>query len=403
MSKYVIDSSTLTSIGNAIREKDGTTAAILVSNFPARIKAIETGGGTELPRKAYYIEGDCSYMFRYGHWDWFVETFGDKIVTYDYVNTTGITNASNMFLNSGLKSIPFEINLRQASSSSNFNMANMFKDCVELRTAPIIKFTTDIAPPTSSSAGTVQLGSLFSGCNDLREIDNDFFNRLFTEEYAQGAVNQTGANSARGSMFYNCYSLRKLPDLHRAMTGGTGSYNLYQYLANYCRCLDEVVNLPVHPSNSTTSNMFASTVSDCCRLKRFTFEMQADGSPYVRTWKNQNIYLARNCGYGGPDLQNILTKYNTGLTTATKIYDDESYQRFKDNENAWAYSADYSRYNHDSAVETINSLPDCSSGSGNTVTFYGTSGAKTDGGAVNTLTEEEIAVAVAKGWTVTLT
>jgi hypothetical protein len=63
---------------------------------------------------------------------------------------------------------------------------------------------------------------------------------------------------------------------------------------------------------------------------------------------------------------------------------------------------EYSRYNHDSAVETINSLPDVSAGSGNTIKFEGAAGSLTDGGAINTLTEEEIAVATAKGWTVTL-
>lgn len=64
-------------------------------------------------------------------------------------------------------------------------------------------------------------------------------------------------------------------------------------------------------------------------------------------------------------------------------------------------------YNHDSAVETINSLPDtsaylASAGGTNTIKFKGDSGSATDGGAINTLTEEEIAVATAKGWTVTL-
>jgi hypothetical protein len=65
----------------------------------------------------------------------------------------------------------------------------------------------------------------------------------------------------------------------------------------------------------------------------------------------------------------------------------------------------YSRYNHDSAVNTINSLPDTSAylataGGTNTIKFKGNAGSKTDGGAINTLTAEEIAVATAKGWTV---
>ena len=65
----------------------------------------------------------------------------------------------------------------------------------------------------------------------------------------------------------------------------------------------------------------------------------------------------------------------------------------------------YSRYNHDSAVETINSLPNTYPAIGqpkNTIKFKGTAGSATNGGAINTLTEEEIAIAVSKNWTVAL-
>lgn len=74
--------------------------------------------------------------------------------------------------------------------------------------------------------------------------------------------------------------------------------------------------------------------------------------------------------------------------------------------DSWTTQREYSRYNHDSAVRTINSLPDTSeyletAGGSNTICFKGDAGSLTDGGAINTLTEEEIAVAAAKGWTIT--
>ena len=52
-------------------------------------------------------------------------------------------------------------------------------------------------------------------------------------------------------------------------------------------------------------------------------------------------------------------------------------------------------------------MPDTSAylaanGGTNTIKFKGESGSATDGGAINTLTAEEIAVATAKGWTVSL-
>ena len=43
MAKYSIEDTTLTSIGDAIRAKEGSTGAIPVSDIPSRIAAIQTG------------------------------------------------------------------------------------------------------------------------------------------------------------------------------------------------------------------------------------------------------------------------------------------------------------------------------------------------------------------------
>lgn len=43
MSKYSIEDTTLTGIGDAIRAKEGSTGAIPVSDIPSRIAAIQTG------------------------------------------------------------------------------------------------------------------------------------------------------------------------------------------------------------------------------------------------------------------------------------------------------------------------------------------------------------------------
>ena len=98
-------------------------------------------------------------------------------------------------------------------------------------------------------------------------------------------------------------------------------------------------------------------------------------------------------------------KLNNGITADKFVNDDASYQALKNDPDWFANIPKYSRYNHDSAVETINSLPDTSAylataGGTNTIEFRGDSGSATDGGAINTMTEEEIAVAAAKGWTV---
>ena len=108
-------------------------------------------------------------------------------------------------------------------------------------------------------------------------------------------------------------------------------------------------------------------------------------------------------GYSHSDAYN----YRPNGTSKNLIKDDITYQTFKDDPNTWTGKLEYAFYNHDSAVETINSLPDTSAfltekGGTNTIKFTGKAGSKTDGGAINTMTAEEIAVAAAKGWTVTL-
>ena len=77
----------------------------------------------------------------------------------------------------------------------------------------------------------------------------------------------------------------------------------------------------------------------------------------------------------------------------------------KDDPDWYTVKTQYSRYNHDSAVATINSLPDTSAyltanGGTNTIKFENYNGNATDGGGIDALTEEEIAVAAAKGWTI---
>ena len=94
--------------------------------------------------------------------------------------------------------------------------------------------------------------------------------------------------------------------------------------------------------------------------------------------------------------------------TNKRVENDTTYAALKNTDDWWSSDINYSRYNHNSAVETINSLPNTkpyldANGGTNTIIFKGNAGAKTDGGAINTLTDAEIAVATAKGWTVSFT
>lgn len=391
MAKVFIEESTLTKIGNSIRNKTGKTDLIDPAVMDVEIDSIETGGSIELPEEAFSITGDCQYRFTYNSWNWFVDMFGDK------VNTTGINKTYQMFANSDkLTKIPFTLNITNCS-----NLGYTFDGCRLLRECPKIRGTI------SWSTSTV-LNELAGNCGNIRDLD-DLFEPSMLDGYSNVKVTSQ-YSCPRPFNLKGCYSLRKVPvwwykfNLNPESTvAPAATYCLYQYSFQYCYALDEAMNIPVWRFNGTqTSNMFTYAFAHCYRLENLTFETQADGAPYVANWKSQVLDLSNSLGYTTSFME-VTKNYNSGITTDKEVKDDTTYQSLKNDPDWFATKIEYSRYNHDSAVATINSLPDTSAAGGtNTIKFKGTSGSLTDGGAINTLTEEEIAVATAKGWTVTL-
>lgn len=396
MSKYVIDNETLVSIGDAIREKAGTTDAMTPAEMVTAIAAITTGGsddcnGRHIPDEALTITGECGYKFAYDGWTWFIDEVGDKITTTD------ILGAGYMFYNSTCKDIPFEINLRSGAGAGN-----MFNGAKNLET---IKAINNFSPGGNMDA-------MFTNCNRLRYLP-EFKNMNLSAMHANNYGNATG-------MFNGCWSLRSIPEdfLKEVYSNANGYY--YSNFSNgftNCYVLDELRGLR-GSTNTMTSNMFSSTFNNCHRLKDIIFATQEDGSPYVHNWKSQVIDLASysigyypmtssEAGNAANFTVTRITEYNSGITGDKRVYNDETYEALKNDPDWFSVLASYSRYNHDSAVNTINSLPDtsaylASAGGSNTIKFQGNCGAKTDGGAISNLTEEEIAVATAKGWTVAL-
>lgn len=337
--------------------------------------------------------GDCSYIDYYGKWDWFIDKYEDKITTKD------ITNSAFMFRGSNLSEIPFQINIKDAG-----DLNTMFSTCTYLVVCPKIRGTIKWTYQTS-------LEYVLSNNYHLRDVEE-----LFTSEMLDGfsTVKVTGQYSTpRPCNLTGMNSLRKIPSwwYKQKINEESTSYPSTGYSLKVadCHSLDEIPNVPVWKCVAAqTSNMFAGypkCFQECNRAKLITFETNDDGSPHVTEWKSQVIDLTQYVGY--TNTARRMTEYNSGITADKEVKDDTTYQALKDDPDWFTVDMNYSRYNHDSAVETINSLPDTSAylataGGTNTIKFTGAAGSKTDGGAINTLTEEEIAVATAKGWTVTL-
>ena len=129
-------------------------------------------------------------------------------------------------------------------------------------------------------------------------------------------------------------------------------------------------------------------------MRKFIFAPPPTGNEAV-LWNHQTIHF--------PDWQ---TGYTPRASGSKVIYNDQTYNLYKNDPDARVQTLESSCYNHGAALETIKSLPYTQfvdipdSELQNVIKFYGKSGEKTDGGAINTLTTAEIAIATNKNWTV---
>ena len=377
----------LSAIGDAIREKTGKENLLTLNQMPEEIRGISGGGGGEI--EPIVLSGDCSYAcsgFLSGE---LIKLYGNKILTND------ISSMIAMFYkNKTIVDIPFIIN----TSSTWYSCEDMFGNATNLKKAPKIKGTHNLQ--TSEYYNDISIRRMFTKCYSLQEFPDNFFKDMCGEEYWASTESY---NSNRAFLFDNCVSLRKSPKgLEYLLNSANSRNHLYYNLFNNCYILEEI-ELPVKDI-SLSANTLNSICTNCFRLTHFKFQTNENGSPKViTTWTKAQTLDLRLMGRAGYDY--YITDYTQyhGIGLEKKVYDNASYQALKNDPDWWANDLYYARYNHDSAVETINTLPDVSAtGVAHTVLFTGDCGLYTDGGPIKNLTEEEIAVATNRGWTISI-
>ena len=300
----------------------------------------------------------------------------------------------------------------------------VFVGCINL------KKIFDISPFAEQGSSLNSFGSLVTGCYSLEQED---IQKLLNSIYYYQKTSQP-----QGALIGANYMLKEI-DLSKneTMLGGSG-ISWVQGVGSQ-PTLQKITSFKVATKGAASSQIWDSNYwSEMYMLSSFVFPLEENGSPFKAKLKNQNLDFSTEKGYrdgyivgldeqvykygyvnkqhniyfGEPNEQKTFTveeikaKYND-----VKQFNDwhscgSSYFKVTYNDKQYNPSILTARYNHDSAVETLNSLPDTSeylatAGGTNTIKFKGVQGALTDGGAINTLTEEEIAVATAKGWTVT--
>ena len=374
MANVLVNDTSLTAIGNAIREKNGETTLYKPAEMATAITNLPSGGGGS--PDPIVITGNADNYCAYSKLALeYIRLYGNTITTEN------ITSASEMFNNYRGETIPFALNY---DPNANVTLFRCFQDCVNLKSLPIMN---NLVPS--------ELRYAFAGCQFLTNIDN-FVNSINWTKIA--------GNLSSSFLFLDCARLQSIPISlfnNIALKQSNISYSwVYWYRSfNGCNSLKELKNLPIPSSTTFNSNSFVSAFSGCDSLRALTFATD-NGSPYIVNWKKQTIDLT----YIGYDASHHGLAY---FDRDKEVSDAETYNALKNDPDWWSMNIAYSRYNHNSAVATINSLPDtsaylASSGGTNTIKFKGEMGSGTDEGAISNLTEEEIAVAAAKGWTVTL-
>lgn len=395
----IVKNGSLLDAANAIRHLTGSSERYKPSEFKDALD-IELN---LVPEEAFLITGNCLYKFSYKQWDWFLNKYGDKITTSD------IIDANRMFYESDIEDILFDINF----ADGGCGLSNIFGNCRKLKSVPSMDFKQTTAKECQSmfynSYNVTEIGKL---SNLFPMYMHEMFYSVGRLRYLPEFENlnlsyiQTNTSAKCNRLFTGCKSLREIPENLLKQIYVSHSNTTYTHLREMfytCIALDEIIG--VNPqTGDLTGNAFQNTFSSCSRAKDIIFANKEDDTLYTVNWKAQTIDLSSYVGYSSTIVD--VVNYNSGITRDKQVKDDATYQSLKNDPDWFTTDINYSRYNHDSAVNTINSLPDTSAyltanGGTNTIKFKGESGALTDGGAINTLTEEEIAVATAKGWTVT--
>lgn len=370
MSKYSIEENTLTSIADAIRNKKGTTDAIKVSDMANEIYSMNYSPD-DVTEEDLTFTGSVLLRINSSTIPQHIQdAITNFIETYKYkMRFKDVSSIDIPYLKNGNYNI-FKINFKQNEYRRICDRKGFMRYLNNIKTFPVY------------IGKNFDLHYLFYGLNYVRYIPDNFFDYFTFDSFSDTALDHT---------FYNCYSLRKIPEKFTKILYNYEKYTNtgYNYSFYNCQSLDEILDIQ-------NIEIASGTFEGCSRLKNITFA-DTGSSHFAAT--DKTIDLSK-VGYAfSTDYKDYILNYNSGITADKEVTDDTTYQALKNDPDWFTCDVRYSRYNHDSAVRTINSLYSSSKA---TIIFKGISGSFTDEGVIRTLTPSEIAVATAKGWTVSL-
>ena len=235
----------LTDVATAIRNKKGTTDAILASNFDTEIASIE--GGVDI--NEYLSDTITKGTSSSGGW---VKT----IIKLRSPLTVEGTSAEYMFYGYSLNELP------QLDTSNVNRMDYMFRGCTKLTTIPQL-----------DTSNVVNMDSMFYNCTNLTTIPQLDTSNVFRMSYMFGSCTNlttipqidTSNVTIMDYTFYNCSNLTTIPQLNgEKLTDIVSAFNGCKSLENF----NGIINLGQAYSTSTSanSNYYKLILSDSTKL-----------------------------------------------------------------------------------------------------------------------------------------
>lgn len=267
MSKYLVDSTEMTAIADAIRLKDGTQTTMTVTEMPTRIQNIPSGGGTDYMEQrvqgtlsSYVIPNTCTRI-SYG-------AFASQPITSITIPSSVTRIESNAFYLSSLTSVTIPDSVTYLGTSS-------FNGC------------SDLVSVTFSNTTVIQLAgsSIFNACSSLTTLNNFSIERI--------AVDYTGLRAIPNSCFSGTSLVGDISLGNSAKVGTSGFKNsnsagiLYIHLTQS----DTSILSTSYDFYSGSSTISASFDLDHCRL---VVPYSADHSiltAYQTQWPNYSTIM----------------------------------------------------------------------------------------------------------------
>lgn len=388
--KYLTGDQTISGDANLVAGniKDGTTIFGVTGSY--------SGGGIT-SYEAPAVSGDNLNFIGYGTWIPLLYQLGNNFKQQTPLNSQNLASLFKEYNSSSATATHYDLSniTIKIRESSRLSLNQLFAQST-LEKPPVIMMcnsdgTQEITPSTSMVPNGAQ--AVFQSASYMRTIPDNFFTRIIP------SYGNTGYTQSCNIMFEYCFSLRNLPNIDRfCWSANTNAQNvLYRGMCEQCYNLDSI-KVPIIYLQTISSNIFGGMLTGCYNVSSIVFTDPLELRTTPKAWSNCSIGTG-DCGYT-PNNNNWI--YNGGRVWGQKqITDYASWELYHNDPDSYTTDVTFSKYNHDSAVETINSLPDVTLGSSNTIQFKGTSGSGYNK-AISDLTAAEIAVATAKGWTVSI-